>query len=228
MKQNTLRVLALVTALSPALAAPVLGTSQDSAALMPRVAAGQVLQYEETDRLSGAIKHAHHQVVTFRILDAAETSLTFERAASGKPPRTFTVDFTRTTSDQNSANFFFPRGFLDGAPSTLATGVSWRARIHDESSLGQPGTARFEIVSFDRSSERLTIRGSLKGEGESTDTMPGDTAPAKFRTTSNRTVTVVLTNGIIDTYTVSGDDKQSANGSTPISVHVEMAYRRVK
>jgi hypothetical protein len=228
MASGPLHVLAIAAALSGFFALPAFAIVDDGAALVPRVAAGQVLRYDETDRLSGAIKHAHHQLVTFRILNASDTSLTFERTATGKPSRTFTVDFTRAAADENSANFFFPRGFLDGAPGTLATGASWQTRMREESSLGQPGTARFEIVALDRGSGRLTIRGSLRGEGETTDTSPGDTAPTKFRTTTDRTVTVVLTNGIIDSYTVSGDDKQSANGSTPISVHVEMAYRRVK
>ena len=228
MKYTIIRALAIATALFPSAAVPVLGSPEDGSALMPRVTAGQVLRYDETDRLSGAIKHAHHQVITFRVLDASDTAITFERAATGKAPRTFTVDFTRATPGEDSANFFFPRGFLDGAPSALATGVSWQTPIREESSLGQPGIARFEVVSLDRTSGRLTIRGALKGEGENADTTPGDTSPTKFRTTTDRTVTVVLTNGIIDTYTVIGDDKQSANGSTPISVHVEMAYHRVK
>jgi hypothetical protein len=223
-----LRVLALAAALAPTTVAPASGNAADTVALMPRVAVGQVLRYDESDRLSGAIKHTHHQVVTFRILDAADTTLTFERVAGTKPPRTLTVDFTRPSADENSANFFFPRNFLDGAPSSLAPGTSWQARIRSESSLGQPGTARFEVISLDRGAGQLTIRGSLKGEGETTDTAPGETAPTKYRTATNRTVTVVLTNGIIDTYTVSGDDKQSANGSTPIAVHIDMAYRRVK
>lgn len=202
--------------------------SDDGAVLVPHVTSGQVLQYDETDRLSGAIKHSHHQVVTFRVIDVSPGALTFERTASGKAASTVTVDFARVAEDQNAANFFFPRGFLDGAPTALTVGSSWQARLREESSLGSPGTARFEVVSVDRAAGRVTIRGALKGQGDSTDTTPGDTSPTKFHTATDRTVTVVLTNGVIDTYTVVGDDKQSANGSDPISVHVEMAYRRVK
>ena len=228
MNHQPLCVLTVVVAALASFAVPGSANTPDSQGLVPRVAAGQVLQYDETDRLSGAVKHTHHQIVTFRILNASDSALTFERVIAGKPTKAFTIDFSRPTSDERSANFFFPRGFADGAPTEFVAGTSWHTRIPEESSLGQPGTAQFEVVALDRNSGRLTIRGSLKGEGESTDTVPGDTAPAKFRTTTNRKLTVVLTNGIIDTYTVTGDDKQSTNGSTPIAVHIEMAYRRVK
>ena len=228
MNQQPLCVLTVVVAALVSLAVPGFANTPDSQGLVPRVTVGQVLQYDETDRLSGAVKHAHHKVLTFRIINASDSALTFQRVVAGKPPQTVTVDFSRPTPDEGSANFFFPRGFVDGAPAEFVAGASWHTRIREESSLGQPGTAQFEVVSLDRTSGRLTIRGSLKGEGDSTDTAPGDTEPSKFHTTTSRTVTVVLINGIIDTYTVTGDDKQSANGSTPIAVHVELAYRRVK
>ena len=200
--------------------------------LVPAVHADETFRYNALDRLSGAVVHTHSEQVVYRILSAKDGDVSFQREIPGKGKSVFERDASGNLAvgpnGKSGIAFFVPRQLLGDPPNPLVVGQSWQVRLARETSLGSPGTASLTVASIDQSSKHVVLRASMLGEGDESQMAPGDMTPTRFHTVSKRQATIELTNGIVDSFVVTGDDKQSANGSTPISVHVELSVKRAR
>jgi|GEM_PF-6575703 len=200
--------------------------------LVPAVHADDTLRYEELDRLSGSVHHTHREQITYRVISAQNGVLSFQRDIAGKGKMKLERDAAGNLAFGGTAKsgiaFFVPRQFLGDAPSPLSAGQTWQVRIPMETALGSPGTATVSVVSLDASTRHVVLKASLRGEGDVKDMTPGDNTATLFHTSTNRQASIELSNGIIDSFVVAGDDKQSANQATPINVHIEISVKRAK
>jgi hypothetical protein len=198
--------------------------------LVPAVHADETIRYSEEDRLTGAVKHTHAEAITYHVMSNENGILRFQRDISGKGKVVFERDPSGGVDGgaKPGVVFFLPRQLLGDPPSPLAVGQTWQVRLPVETSLGSPGTASMSVVSIDQSTRHVVLHASLRGEGDSKNMTPGDNTPTTFHTLTNRQATIELSNGIIDSYVVAGDDRQSANGSTPANVHIEIRLKRAK
>ncbi len=202
------------------------------AILVPAVHADDLLRYDEVDRLTGAVKHTHREKITYRVVSAQNGVLSFQRDIAGKGKMALERDAAGNLAFGGTAKsgvaFFMPRQFLGDPPSPLAAGQTWQVRIPMETALGSPGTATVSVVSLDAGTRHVVLKASLRGEGDVKDMTPGDNTATLFHTSTNRQASIELSNGIIDSFVVAGDDKQSANQATPINVHIEISVKRAK
>jgi hypothetical protein len=196
--------------------------------LIPTTQTNETFRYHLEERLSGAVKHVHSEAITYRVLSSESGTLRFEREISGKGKGTFTRDPSGALDGRLALSFFLPRQILGDPPTPLAVGQTWQVRLPMETFLGSPGTATLSVVSLDAATRHVVLHVALRGEGDARDTTPVDTTPTTFHTTTNRRGTIELTNGIVDSSLIAGDDRQSANQSTPITVHIELSAKRAK
>ncbi len=199
---------------------------------VPAVHADDTLRYSGNDRLSGAIKHTHTSTTTYHIISNQNGVLSYERDISGKGKAEFQRDaLGNVTSGQGAGSgvpFFVPRQLLGDAPNPVAAGQTWQVRLPVQTPLGFPGTATVSAVSVDQATKHVVLHVTLRGEGDVSDMTPLDNTPTRFHTVTNRHATIEVSNGIVDSFAVAGDDKQSANGSEPITVHIELTSKRIK
>lgn len=199
---------------------------------VPAVHAADTLRYAETDRLTGAIKHTHTNTTTYRVVSFQNGVLNYERVIVGKGKTDFQRDPLGNVNSGQGAKpgipFFVPRQLLGDAPNPVAVGQSWQVPLTTETSLGFPGVATVSVASIDQSTEHIVLHVTMRGEGDVSDMTPADNTPIRFHTVTNRHATIDVSNGIIESYVIAGEDKQSANQSDPISVHVEIAMKRIR
>lgn len=218
----TIMVSGRASALSPPL----------DALLIPVVHPDETFRYSAVDRLSGSVVHSHTQQVVYRVLSSQGGTINFQREILGRGKSVLERDASGNLAagdiTKPAMAFFVPRQFLGDPPSPLAVGQTWPARLSSETALGSPGTASVSVVSIDQASRHVVLQETLHGEGDASQITPGDNTPTRFHTVTNRHARIELSNGIVDSFVVSGEDKQSANGSTPINVHVELSMKRSK
>jgi hypothetical protein len=202
------------------------------ALLVPSVHSDDTFRYRAVDRLTGAVVHTHTEEIVYRVLSAKDGDVSFQREIAGKGKAVFERDasgnLTAGPNGKTGIAFFVPRQLLGDPPNPLAVGQSWQVRLARETPLGSPGTASLSVAGIDPASKHVVLRASMLGEGDESQITPGDMTPTRFHTVSKRQATIELSNGIVDSFVVTGDDKQSANGSTPISVHVELSVKRAR
>ncbi|MEA2720442.1 MAG: hypothetical protein QOJ39_2306 [Candidatus Eremiobacteraeota bacterium] len=200
--------------------------------LVPNVHPDETFRYNALDRLSGGVVHSQSRQIVYRVLSAKDGGVSFRREIPGKGnvvlERDASGNLTVGPNGKPGIAFFVPRQFLGDPPNPLAPGQTWQVRLDRETALGSPGTASLSVVSIDPATRHVVLRATMLGEGDENQMTPGDTSPTRFHTVSKRHATIELTNGIVDSFVATGDDKQSANGSTPISVHVELSVKRTK
>jgi hypothetical protein len=222
---------ALVIAVSSGSSALATTSSLDPI-FVPAVHADETFRYSEVDRLTGAIRHTHTNTTMYRVISNQNGVLSYEREIAGKGKTEFQRDSLGNVNSGQGAKsgvpFFVPRQFLGDAPNPVAVGQSWQVRMPVETSLGFPGTATVSVASIDPAAKHIVLRVSMRGEGDVSDMTPADNTPTRFHTVTNRRATLEISNGIVDSYAVVGDDKQSANQSDPINVHIELTMKRIK
>ena len=191
-----------------------------------------MFRYNEIDRLTGAVRHSHSEQIVYRIKTSQAGTVSFQRDIPGKGTAVFERDASGNLALGENMKpriaFFLPRQFFGRLPSALTVGQKWQVRLPQETVFGSPGTAAMSVTAVDQQARHIVLHAALRGEGDVSQMAPGDNAPTRFHTTTNRQAVIELTNGIIDSFVVSGDDKQSADGSTPINVHIEISVKRTK
>jgi hypothetical protein len=195
---------------------------------VPVTQPNDTFRYHLEERLSGAVKHIHSEAISYRVISSESGTVRFEREIAGKGKGTFTRDASGALEGRPALSFFLPRQIIGDPPTPLSVGQTWQVRLPMETFLGSPGIATMSVVSLDPLAHHVVLHVALRGEGEARDTTPVDTTPTTFHTTTNRRGTIELTNGIVDSSVIAGDDKQSANQSTPITVHIELSAKRSK
>jgi hypothetical protein len=193
--------------------------------LVPIVHPNDVLTYSDEFRMTPGMNQ--HGTTAFRIVASDRSGIRYRRDVAAHQATFFRGDAGAITGDEPvGLPFFLPQEWLGRHPAVLRAHLQWPIALSAGSVMGSPGTGIMRVVSIDRQTNHLVLYMFILGKDKS---QPGSGArPVTIADiVTFRAATIELTNGIIESCTITGYDIESAHDAVLDSQQFDTTIKRV-
>jgi hypothetical protein len=192
--------------------------------LVPIVHPNDVFTYSSESRMTPGMNH--RGTAAFRIVASDKSGIRYRREIATHQAAFFRDDSGAITGDEPvGLPFFVPQEWLGRHPAVLRAHLQWPIALTAGSVMGSPGTGIMRVVSIDRQTNHLVLYMLLMGKDKS---LPSsDARPVTIADiVTFRAATIELTNGIIESCTITGYDIESAHDAVMGSQQFDTTIKR--